>query len=547
MQAFVDDYAHISQYDPLGEQELTPALNTFCRNGARFEQGWTYPMCTPTRSTLLTGRSAHASGMGGAMQDNVSLFAQPDLRLFERHWTLPTLLKANDPNFRTALFGKWHLGVSTEGIEDCAPIAFGFDRYMGHVEGQNITIAYDEELHPAPEDGYTYYRWEFHDIDRGCTPSVEGAVNYTDREIYSTDGHLEDFEAWIADFVATDDGDDRFFVWFAPNAPPDPWTEPPRPSSSVYNPIWENETVAMVLDNLTDEDGDGDRDQTDCEGLRVNPNMACEQVLHLLMVAHLDSVIGRLEQTLEQAGMRDETLIIVLGDNGSDVRLAASVDEAYADGLSKNTVYEQGSRVPMCMRGAGIEPSTVVEDPVVAADLYATLLEMLLDQPVDALTAEAVAIYEAEDYVPGVTPQTIAFNGRSLVDRLFFGQPHRRAQVTELFNFGVPAGDLAPGAAIRWRFTEEDGLGTTMVGRTFKFIRTERIAPEEGYNETCFDMDDPVNNPMEDLSSDLLSTLRADDVEQAACDFLRERLLDDLLTECNNDNSMFPWTDWCNR
>ena len=101
----------------------TPHLNAMARNGLRFDRFYASPFCSPTRASVLTGRSNDRTGVvthGHA------------LRLQEK--TLPVALKA--AGYSTGHFGKWHLngirgpGVPVLGEDTHNPSAFGFDEWL---------------------------------------------------------------------------------------------------------------------------------------------------------------------------------------------------------------------------------------------------------------------------------------------------------------------------------------------------------------------------------------------------------------------------------
>lgn len=90
---------------PVARIAPTPNIDRIARNGARFENSFvTNSLCGPSRAAMLTGKFGHVNGFNR----NGQLFDQ-------RQWTWPRALKRS--GYQTAVFGKWHLGPTPEGLE----------------------------------------------------------------------------------------------------------------------------------------------------------------------------------------------------------------------------------------------------------------------------------------------------------------------------------------------------------------------------------------------------------------------------------------------
>ena len=103
-------YADLNCYG--GRRYETPHLDALARQGLRFTDYHSNgPVCSPTRAALLTGRYQQRAGIDGVV------YADPARGMREAHGLQPTevtfakLLRA--AGYRTALFGKWHLGYAT--------------------------------------------------------------------------------------------------------------------------------------------------------------------------------------------------------------------------------------------------------------------------------------------------------------------------------------------------------------------------------------------------------------------------------------------------
>ena len=102
----------------------TPNIERLAAAGVRFERAWAYPLCSPTRATIQTGRYGFRTGVGGVIRPD-----GPALPLDEV--TLPELLESALPGqYRTGAFGKWHLGNGgVGGLE--APRHAGYQHFAG--------------------------------------------------------------------------------------------------------------------------------------------------------------------------------------------------------------------------------------------------------------------------------------------------------------------------------------------------------------------------------------------------------------------------------
>jgi len=108
-----------------GGEISTPQLDKLARAGARLEQFYVQPVCSPTRAALMTGRYPMRYGLQVGV---VRPWAQYGLPLEER--TLPQALK--EAGYTTAICGKWHLGHFRR---EYLPTQRGFVHQYGHYNG----------------------------------------------------------------------------------------------------------------------------------------------------------------------------------------------------------------------------------------------------------------------------------------------------------------------------------------------------------------------------------------------------------------------------
>lgn len=153
-------------------------------------------------------------------------------------------------------------------------------------------------------------------------------------------------------------GDQPFFVWFAPQLPHSPYDAPQR-----YRDYYE----ALGLND----------DHYDCEG---HPEDCPTDVRYLANVSWLDDVVGDVLDELDSRGLRENTLIIYLSDNGFGFQ------EQYfaASGYGKGTPYELGFRTPIIFNWPEHVPSAQYNDLVSSLDVPATVLDYAGAEPIAA-------------------------------------------------------------------------------------------------------------------------------------------------------------------
>jgi arylsulfatase A len=104
-------------------------------------------------------------------------------------------------------------------------------------------------------------------------------------------------------------------------------------------------------------------------------------------VAYLDKLVGKLVASLDEMGLREKTLIVFTGDNGSVP--VGTINGRPVDGR-KNQVNEGGSRVPLIANWKGVTPAgRVLPDLVDFSDFYATFTELAGAKLPDGLTFDS--------------------------------------------------------------------------------------------------------------------------------------------------------------
>ena len=280
----------------------TPHLDKLFQESIRFSDFHVAPMCTPTRSELMTGRYALRNGAYCACSG----------RTFMRQG-LPTMADAFAANgYRTGIFGKWHLGDNYPH----RPLDRGFHRALYHL-GWGITSTPDYWNNDYFDD---FFR------DDGVVKQYPG---------YCTDVWFAEAIAWIRE---CQERQTPFFAYISANAPHGPFFAPEK-----YKEPYE------TLDG-------------DTAGF-------------FAMIANIDENMARLDAVLEQAGLRDNTLLIFMTDNGGTGGI--KVFNAGMRG-AKASLYDGGHRVPCFIRfpSGGLQAPGTIDVLAHGTDLLPTLIDL---------------------------------------------------------------------------------------------------------------------------------------------------------------------------
>lgn len=172
-----------------GAEFATPNIDALAEQGTVLDRNYAFPVCSPTRAALLTGKNPLRYGVDGAMQNDAAL--SHDLKL------LPARLR--DAGYDTEMVGKWHLGMAK--VED-APDSRGFNHFYGMLGGFS--------------DYYRHLYFGGYDLQRdGVSDRTPG---------YLTD-LLTDEALKVIDRASTDAR--PLFLYLAYNAPHTPLHYPP--------------------------------------------------------------------------------------------------------------------------------------------------------------------------------------------------------------------------------------------------------------------------------------------------------------------------------
>lgn len=312
-------YMDIGANNPQSFYE-TPHLDRLAARGMRFTNGYAAcPVCSPTRASLLTGRSPPRTGVTnilgpGPTRRMTPAPCKPQLAL-EEHTLAEALRTAG---YETFFAGKWHLGDGA-----FSPRAQGFSPDLVGTE----QFYYPPATVPPPPAGD-----DPKSTDRIVNEAVSFITSHKDKPFFA----FLSFPAVHIPLGARADLVEKYKAKRA-RAPRDAWGDE------------RGNRVRLVQSNVT----------------------------YAAMVEQMDTAIGRVLEAVERQGLSDRTILIFTSDNGG----LCTTDHAPTANVplraGKGWLYEGGIREPLFIRAPGVtRPGAVCDTPVITHDLYPTILQL---------------------------------------------------------------------------------------------------------------------------------------------------------------------------
>jgi arylsulfatase len=290
-----------------GSPIRTPNLDRLAAGGLRYANMHTTALCSPTRSCVLTGRNHHSNAMACITEGSTGYPGSNGYIPFENGFLSEILQQAG---YSTYAVGKWHLTpadqVSAAGPYDRWPLGRGFERYYGFLGG----------------DTHQYYPELTYDNHR-VEPEKSPAEGY-----HLTEDLVDRAIGFVADAKQVAPNK-PFFLYFAPGAMHAPHHVPREWAdryAGAFDEGWDayREQVFARQKALGIVPADAELSRHDPD---VTPWAACspdERRLYARMMEvfagfleHTDHHIGRMLTFLQEIGELENTLIMVLSDNGA--------------------------------------------------------------------------------------------------------------------------------------------------------------------------------------------------------------------------------------
>jgi arylsulfatase A-like enzyme len=285
----------------------TPNFDRIASGGLRFNNMHTTALCSPSRSCIITGRNHHRNGMAAITELASGYPGYNGVMPFE-NGMLSEILAGR--GYNTYAVGKWHLTPSSEetaaGPYTRWPVARGFERFYGFLGGDTSQwypdLVYDNhQVEPprTPEEGY-------HLSEDLVDKSIE----------FITDAHQIDPDKPFYLYLA-------FGATHAPHHVPKEWADK---YAGQFDDGWDayRERTFARQKELGVLPGDAelsrhDPDVPDWETLPAEARRLYSRYMEVYagFLSHTDHHLGRLLDYLEDQGQLDDTLIMVVSDNGA--------------------------------------------------------------------------------------------------------------------------------------------------------------------------------------------------------------------------------------
>jgi arylsulfatase A-like enzyme len=317
------DDTGIATWDCFGGLVEMPAMTRIAERGVRLSQFHTTALCSPTRASLLTGRNATTVGMA-TIEEFTDGFPNCNGRIPADTALLSEVL--NERGYNTYCVGKWHLTPLEESnlasTKRHWPTSRGFERFYGFMGGETDQwypdLVYDN--HPVnppgtPEDGYHLSK----DIaDKTIEFIRDAKVIAPDKPWFSYvcpgAGHAPHhvFTEWADKYAGRFDmGYEKYREIVLEQqkslgiVPQDTELSPINPYLDVKGPQgepWPMQDTVRPWDSLADEEK------------KLFSRMA---EVFAGFLSYTDAQIGRVLDYLEESGQLDDTIIVVISDNGA--------------------------------------------------------------------------------------------------------------------------------------------------------------------------------------------------------------------------------------
>ena len=330
----------------------TPNLDLLAKEGILFTDAHSpSTVCTPTRYSFLTGRMAFRNGMKGVFTG-----AGGPCLIESNRLTIARMLK--EQNYTTAMFGKWHVGLTFYDKEGKPILKNGLDAVKRIDYSRPIT---DGPLHR----GFDYF------FGTACCPTTDWLYAYIDGDkIPTPPTHIVDRKP----------------------LPKHPYSKDNRPG--LIAPGFDLEEVDMVFLQKSIEFLESHK--------KNSPNKPfflfhSTQAVHLPsfpgrvfkgttqsgphgdFIFELDFIVGALVKKIDQLGFSENTLIIFTSDNGPEVPTSIDMRKQYKhDGAKpwrgvKRDQWEGGHRIPFIARWPKkIKSGSISDHTICLTDIMAT-------------------------------------------------------------------------------------------------------------------------------------------------------------------------------
>jgi len=332
-----------------------PNLNKLASESFVFKGTYiTQPVCSPSRTSVMTGLWPHTSGV---IKNNIPLRSETQC--------LPEMI--DSPEYQSAYMGKWHLGdeiFAQHGFDEWVAIEDGYYKYYSSPDKKQ-----------ARSDYYHFL------VSRGHKPKGRAFSRNYAASLPFEESKPKFLATKACDFLKRH-RDEPFVLYINFLEPHMPFTGPfdnehdPADVDLPENfndPLEENEPLAY-------------RKRLAKCIKKYGPDEKCYRELiakYWGLVTEVDTSVGRIYRTLEELGLADNTIVVYTSDHGDMMGSHRLVE--------KGVMYEEAVKVPLLIRVPWMsKKQNMIEGPVSHIDLVPTLLDLMKCQKPQHLQGDSL-------------------------------------------------------------------------------------------------------------------------------------------------------------
>lgn len=311
--------------------KASPFMNTLVGRSIKLSNYYTQPSCTPSRSTIMSGKYVHKTGY-----QNMEIQYDYSLGMPLKHKLMPQYL--SELGYETHGFGKWNIGHCNE-------------KYMPHMRGFNHFLGYF-----CPGHGYRDY---ICGLEAGVKDMYEGFNDEMSGQTWSTGAKYQgiydtelyrDYSSHVIRRHAKVHGNETsnhvpLFMWVAHHAAHGTYDSAPNPPETLLTA--ENQEYIALLRERENEDAESGK-----------AKFFEKRLITATLIMSVDNALRDLVGALVETGLMNNTLLVVNSDNGGDPNYAVGHPGNNFPLRSEKFYYFEGAvRVPAFIYAPGIIPS----------------------------------------------------------------------------------------------------------------------------------------------------------------------------------------------
>lgn len=311
---------NVPQPDP---EVVTPNLDRLAWNGIRLKRHYVHKMCTPTRTSVQSGRlPVHVNtGLGDVCDDNTGI-----------PYNMTGLAeKMKQAGYKTHFAGKWDAGMATPRH---TPHGRGYDTSLNYFSHKNDFYSQSNMQTCCEKDQSIIDFWR--------TTSGASDVNGTAYSEFL-------YQNELLRIIDLHNPEDPIFLFYAPHV--------------AHCPLQVPKEYYDKFDFMSDDEGfcskQTVKDEHPIDPEHLEMKYQCRRQ-HAAMIMIMDEVVGNLTNAMQKKGMWNNTLMIFSSDNGGPVRLAENAANNWPlrggkysnfEGGVRVAAFVSGGRIPLTLRG----------------------------------------------------------------------------------------------------------------------------------------------------------------------------------------------------